>query len=72
MSSQVRRVLGVIGSGQMGGGIGLVGAVRAQIPVVIVDKSVDQLKKCEDLAKRLLVKEVCYDIIINDMRLLII
>ncbi|WYZ38848.1 hypothetical protein EsH8_III_000762 [Colletotrichum jinshuiense] len=50
--------LGVIGAGQMGLGIALVAAQRAQIPVTLVDASKPALDKGLAFAEKLLAKDV--------------
>ncbi|CAG7949083.1 unnamed protein product [Penicillium salamii] len=50
--------LGVIGAGQMGLGIALVAAQRAQVPVTLVDSSQASLDKGLKFADKLLAKEV--------------
>ncbi|TDZ74190.1 putative 3-hydroxybutyryl-CoA dehydrogenase [Colletotrichum trifolii] len=50
--------LGVIGAGQMGLGIALVAAQRAQVPVTLVDASQSALDKGMAFAKKLLDKDV--------------
>jgi len=52
------RTLGVMGAGQMGTGIALVSALRAKVPVVIHDKSPEQVKKSFVLIDKLLAKDV--------------
>jgi len=52
------RTLGVLGSGQMGTGIALVSALRAKVPVVIHDKSPEQVEKSFALVDKLLAKDV--------------
>ncbi|KAK0720440.1 3-hydroxyacyl-CoA dehydrogenase [Lasiosphaeris hirsuta] len=56
-SLEVRR-LGVIGAGQMGLGIALVAAQRAQVPVTLVDSSPKSLEKGMTFAEKLLAKDV--------------
>jgi threonine dehydrogenase-like Zn-dependent dehydrogenase len=55
-----RRVssVGVVGAGQMGTGIAYVAAVTAKLPVVLYDKSAEQLGRAQALCKSLLAKEV--------------
>ncbi|PHH71512.1 hypothetical protein CDD82_6477 [Ophiocordyceps australis] len=50
--------LGVVGAGQMGLGIALVAAQKAQVPVVLVDTSDAALKKGLAFADKLLAKDV--------------
>jgi hypothetical protein len=52
------RTLGVLGAGQMGTGIALVSALRAKVPVLLYDKSADQVKKGLSLVDKLLEKDV--------------
>lgn len=52
------RTLGVLGAGQMGTGIALVSALRAKVPVLVHDKSPDQVKKGLSLVDKLLAKDV--------------
>lgn len=52
------RTLGVLGAGQMGTGIALVSALRARVPVLVHDKSPDQIKKGLSLVDKLLAKDV--------------
>ncbi|KAG5638447.1 hypothetical protein H0H81_012664 [Sphagnurus paluster] len=52
------RSLGVLGAGQMGMGIAMVAAVRAKVPVLIHDRSADQVKKGFSLMEKLLEKDV--------------
>ncbi|KAH8772653.1 3-hydroxyacyl-CoA dehydrogenase [Diaporthe sp. PMI_573] len=56
-STPVRR-LGVVGAGQMGLGIALVAAQRAQVPVTLVDNSQASLDKGLKFADKLLAKDV--------------
>ncbi|KAK3359310.1 3-hydroxyacyl-CoA dehydrogenase [Lasiosphaeria hispida] len=56
-SLEVRR-LGVIGAGQMGLGIALVAAQRAQVPVTLVDSSPKSLEKGMAFAEKLLARDV--------------
>ncbi len=51
------KTLGIIGAGQMGGGIALVAALN-KFSVVVYDKSVDQQHKCEADHKKRLAREV--------------
>lgn len=53
----IRRV-GIIGAGQMGGGIGLVSALRAQRHTVLVDRSPGQLGRCREFLEKLLDKDI--------------
>ncbi|KAF6761144.1 3-hydroxybutyryl-CoA dehydrogenase [Ephemerocybe angulata] len=52
------RRLGVLGAGQMGMGIAMVSAVRAKVPVLIYDRSPEQVKKGLSLMDKLLDKDV--------------
>lgn len=52
------RTLGVLGAGQMGTGIALVSALRAKVPVLVHDKSPEQVKKGLSLVDKLLAKDV--------------
>ncbi|KAJ5788408.1 hypothetical protein N7457_003398 [Penicillium paradoxum] len=52
------RSLGVIGAGQMGLGIALVAALKAQVPVTLVDTSQASLDKGLKFAEKLLEKDV--------------
>ena len=52
------RTLGVLGSGQMGTGISLVSALRAKVPVLLYDRSPDQIKTGLALIDKLLAKDV--------------
>ncbi|KAM7195955.1 3-hydroxyacyl-CoA dehydrogenase, NAD binding domain containing protein [Rhypophila sp. PSN 637] len=54
---EVKR-LGVVGAGQMGLGIALVAAQRAQVPVTLVDSSQASLDKGLAFAEKLLAKDV--------------
>jgi 3-hydroxybutyryl-CoA dehydrogenase len=56
-AAEVKR-LGVIGAGQMGLGIALVAAQKAQVPVTLVDSSQASLDKGLAFAEKLLVKDV--------------
>lgn len=56
-AAEVKR-LGVIGAGQMGLGIALVAAQKAQIPVTLVDSSQKSLDKGMAFAEKLLAKDV--------------
>ncbi|KAF8150517.1 3-hydroxyacyl-CoA dehydrogenase [Mycena galopus ATCC 62051] len=52
------RTLGVLGAGQMGLGIALVSALRAKVPVLLHDRSADQVTKGLALMDKLLAKDV--------------
>ncbi|KAG5646215.1 hypothetical protein DXG03_004041 [Asterophora parasitica] len=52
------RSLGVLGAGQMGLGIALVASLRAKVPVLLHDRSTDQVKKGLSLMDKLLDKDV--------------
>lgn len=52
------RTLGVLGAGQMGTGIALVSALRAKVPVLLYDRSTEQVTKGLSLMDKLLVKDV--------------
>ena len=52
------RTLGVLGAGQMGTGIALVSAVRARVPVLLHDRSTEQVTKGLSLMDKLLAKDV--------------
>ncbi|KAK7057713.1 3-hydroxybutyryl-CoA dehydrogenase [Favolaschia claudopus] len=52
------RTLGVLGAGQMGLGIAFVSALRAKVPVLLHDRSADQVKKGLSLMDKLLDKDV--------------
>ncbi|TFK26340.1 hypothetical protein FA15DRAFT_667647 [Coprinopsis marcescibilis] len=52
------RRLGVLGAGQMGTGIALVSAMRAKVPVLLYDKSPEQVRKGLGLVDKLLDKDV--------------
>ncbi|CRK44874.1 hypothetical protein BN1723_006330 [Verticillium longisporum] len=56
-AAKVQR-LGVIGAGQMGLGIALVAAQKAQVPVTVVDTSEASLKRGIAFAEKLLAKDV--------------
>ncbi|KAL2197528.1 3-hydroxyacyl-CoA dehydrogenase [Corynascus similis CBS 632.67] len=56
-AAEVKR-LGVIGAGQMGLGIALVAAQKAQVPVTLVDSSQASLDKGLAFAEKLLAKDV--------------
>lgn len=50
--------LGVLGAGQMGTGIAFVSAVRAKVPVLLHDASLDQLARSQSFLSNLLSKDV--------------
>lgn len=52
------RTLGVLGAGQMGTGIALVAALRAKVPVLLHDRSPEQITKGLSLMDKLLAKDV--------------
>lgn len=52
------RTLGVLGAGQMGTGIALVSALRAKVPVLLHDRSPEQVTKGLSLMDKLLAKDV--------------
>ncbi|KAF9463584.1 3-hydroxyacyl-CoA dehydrogenase [Collybia nuda] len=52
------RSLGVLGAGQMGMGIALVAALRAKVPVLLHDRSPEQITKGLSLMDKLLAKDV--------------
>ncbi|KDQ56409.1 hypothetical protein JAAARDRAFT_36576 [Jaapia argillacea MUCL 33604] len=52
------RTLGVLGSGQMGLGIAYVAALRAKVPVLLYDRSPEQVEKGLKLMDKLLAKDV--------------
>lgn len=52
------RTLGVLGAGQMGTGISFVSALRAKVPVLVHDRSSEQVKKGFSLVDKLLAKDV--------------
>ncbi|PPR00071.1 hypothetical protein CVT24_008973 [Panaeolus cyanescens] len=52
------RKLGVLGAGQMGTGIALVAALRAKVPVLLHDRSSEQVAKGLSLVDKLLAKDV--------------
>lgn len=52
------RRLGVLGAGQMGTGIALVSALRAKTPVLLYDRSPEQVRKGLALVDKLLEKDV--------------
>ncbi|KAL9030986.1 MAG: hypothetical protein Q9196_000955 [Gyalolechia fulgens] len=64
-AAEVKR-LGVIGAGQMGLGIALVAAQKAQIPVTLVDNSQASIDKGLKFADKLLEKDISKDRITKD------
>ncbi|EGO00798.1 hypothetical protein SERLA73DRAFT_178738 [Serpula lacrymans var. lacrymans S7.3] len=52
------KLLGVLGAGQMGTGIAFVSALRAKVPVLIHDRSQEQITKGLALMDKLLAKDV--------------
>jgi 3-hydroxybutyryl-CoA dehydrogenase len=52
------RTLGILGAGQMGTGIALVSALRARVPVLLYDRSTEQVTKGLSLMDKLLAKDV--------------
>jgi 3-hydroxybutyryl-CoA dehydrogenase len=50
--------LGIIGAGQMGIGIAYVGALRAKVPVTILDAKAESLKRGQKFMNVLLQKDV--------------
>ncbi|KAI4261316.1 MAG: hypothetical protein L6R42_003481 [Xanthoria sp. 1 TBL-2021] len=64
-AAEVKR-LGVVGAGQMGLGIALVAAQKAQIPVTLVDSSQASIDKGLKFADKLLEKDVSKDRITRD------
>ncbi|KAF8674805.1 hypothetical protein AX14_005229, partial [Amanita brunnescens Koide BX004] len=52
------RTLGVLGAGQMGTGIALVSALRAKVPVLLHDRSTEQVTKGLAFVDKLLEKDV--------------
>ncbi|CAI6100255.1 hypothetical protein V2G26_008436 [Clonostachys chloroleuca] len=64
-AAEVKR-LGVIGAGQMGLGIALVAAQRAQVPVSLIDASEKSLAKGIAFAEKLLAKDVSKSRITQD------
>lgn len=56
-ASQIKK-LGVVGAGQMGLGIALVAAQKAEVPVIVVDNSQKSLDKGMAFADKLLAKDV--------------
>lgn|SRR6188768_471772 len=60
------RTLGVLGAGQMGTGIALVSALRAKVPVLLHDRSPEQVAKGLSLMDKLLAKDVAKGRITNE------
>lgn len=60
------RSLGVLGAGQMGTGIALVAALRAKVPVLLHDRSPEQITKGLSLMDKLLAKDVAKGRITNE------
>ncbi|KAJ7286967.1 3-hydroxyacyl-CoA dehydrogenase [Mycena rebaudengoi] len=60
------RTLGVLGAGQMGLGIAFVSALRAKVPVLLHDRSADQVSKGLALMDKLLAKDVAKGRISSD------
>ena len=60
------RTLGVLGAGQMGTGIALVSALRAKVPVLLHDRSSEQVAKGLSLVDKLLAKDVAKGRITSD------
>ncbi|CAA7260486.1 unnamed protein product [Cyclocybe aegerita] len=60
------RTLGVLGAGQMGTGIALVSALRAKVPVLLHDRSAEQVKKGLSLMDKLLAKDVAKGRLTNE------
>lgn len=60
------RTLGVLGAGQMGTGIALVSALRAKVPVLLHDRSPEQITKGLSLVDKLLAKDVAKGRLTND------
>ncbi len=60
------RTLGVLGAGQMGTGIALVSALRAKVPVLLHDRSSEQVAKGLSLVDKLLAKNVAKGRITSD------
>ncbi|KAF9478130.1 hypothetical protein BDN70DRAFT_860706 [Pholiota conissans] len=60
------RTLGVLGAGQMGTGIALVSALRAKVPVLLHDRSTEQVTKGLSLVDKLLAKDVAKGRLTND------
>lgn len=58
MISHGIRTLGVLGAGQMGTGIALVSALRAKVPVLLHDRSAEQVTNGLAFADKLLEKDV--------------
>ena len=52
------RRLGVLGAGQMGTGIAFISALRARVPVLLYDRSTEQVTKGLSLMDKLLAKDV--------------
>ncbi|KAJ6497489.1 3-hydroxyacyl-CoA dehydrogenase [Mycena sanguinolenta] len=61
------RTLGVLGAGQMGLGIAFVSALRAKVPVLLHDRSADQVTKGLALMDKLLAKDVAKGRITSDI-----
>ena len=60
------RTLGVLGAGQMGTGIALVSALRAKVPVLLHDRSAEQMTKGLAFVDKLLEKDVSKGRITSD------
>lgn len=60
------RTLGVLGAGQMGTGIALVSALRAKVPVLLHDRSAEQVTRGLSLVDKLLAKDVSKGRITSD------
>ncbi|CAG8452625.1 12103_t:CDS:2 [Cetraspora pellucida] len=60
LKTQVKR-LGIVGAGQMGMGIALVGAKVSQLPVKILDSNPEQIKRGLGLVDELLRKDIAKD-----------
>lgn len=60
------RTLGVLGAGQMGTGIAIVSALRAKVPVLLHDRSSEQVAKGLSLVDKLLAKDVAKGRITSD------
>lgn len=60
------RTLGVLGAGQMGTGIALVSALRAKVPVLLHDRSPEQVAKGLSLMDKLLAKDVAKGRLTNE------
>ena len=60
------RQLGVLGAGQMGTGIALVSALRAKVPVLLHDRSSEQVSKGLSLVDKLLTKDVAKGQLTNE------